>query len=370
MKTVLCVGCDPAEARTLASLLAGEYRVADCEDERALGDSLKRAAPAAILVDLGAEGRDRLPLLVRLAREGRPAIALSAAADARTVVRAIKSGASDFLCKGCSPAELRSAIALLAEPDDAEESSRRYACLFAGASPAIRNVAARLRLFARSDFPVLIMGESGTGKELAARALHELSPRCGGAFIARNCAALPELLVESELFGTERGAFTDAVARPGAFELARGGQLFLDEIGEAGPALQAKLLRVLETRELWRLGGRRPIEVDARLVSATAMDLGGAAASAAFRQDLLYRINTLVLRLPPLRERKEDIPDLAARFALEASGGRTVPGAAALAKLESYDWPGNVRQLRNVVHRALVLAGGVEELGEDHIEFA
>jgi DNA-binding NtrC family response regulator len=371
MKNLLCVGYDPEGVRTLASLVAGTYRVTGCEDELGLREGLRRLAPAVVIVNLGVEGKDRLPLLGSLAHQGVPAIAMSAAADARTIVRAVKSGAADFLGGTCPPAELRRAIAMLCEgaSDGAGILNTRHSRLFSGKSPAIKRVAARIRLFARADFPVLILGESGTGKELAARALHELSSRQGGSFIARNCAALPEHLAESELFGTERGAFTDAVARPGAFELARGGVLFLDEIGEARLGIQAKLLRVLETRELWRLGGSKPVEVDVRLVSATAMDLGAAVANKTFRQDLFYRIDTLVLRLPPLRERKEDIPDLAAHFSLAASGGRTVPGAAALAKLASHDWPGNVRQLRNVIHRALVLAGGIEELGEEHIEF-
>ena len=166
---------------------------------------------------------------------------------------------------------------------------------FTGSSLAIRKTAERLRLFARSDFPILILGESGTGKEVAARAIHTYSDRKGERFIPRNCAALPELLAESELFGTERGAFTDAVARPGAFELARGGILFLDEISDMSPVIQAKLLRVLETGEFWKLGGSKPIASDIRLVSAASADPLG---SPTFRRDLLYRIDTLVLELP------------------------------------------------------------------------
>ncbi|MDP3178490.1 MAG: sigma 54-interacting transcriptional regulator, partial [Spirochaetaceae bacterium] len=212
-------------------------------------------------------------------------------------------------------------------------------------------------------------GESGTGKEIAARALSELSPRRSKPFVPRNCAALPESLAESELFGCERGAFTDAVARPGAFELADQGVLFLDEIGEASLPLQAKLLRVLESGESWRLGAKSCARIDVRLVSATARDLSAAAAANTFRKDLLYRIETLVLKLPPLRARREDIPDLAAHFALEASRGRTIPGRGALEKLHAHEWPGNVRELRNVVHRALVLAHGAEEIHSDHIVF-
>jgi DNA-binding NtrC family response regulator len=316
---------------------------------------------------------ERLPLLGHLAREGKRVIAISTAADTKTAVRAVKNGAADFLRKGCPLSELKGSIgalaALGARGSAACPAEQPCSCPFTGSSLAIRKVAALVNLYARSDFPVLILGESGTGKELAARALHELSARKAGSFVARNCAALPELLAESELFGSERGAFTDAVARPGAFELARGGVLFLDEIGDAGPALQAKLLRALETGEIWRLGGGKPIAIDARLVTATARDLRSTATRGAFRPDLLYRIDTLVLKLPPLRERREDIPDLASYFSLKASAGRTVPGSAALAKLSAYDWPGNIRQLRNVIHRALVLAEDTEELGEKHIVF-
>ena len=216
---------------------------------------------------------------------------------------------------------------------------------------------------------MLILGESGTGKEIAARALRDFSCGRTGPFVARNCAAIPENLAESELFGTERGAFTDAVARPGAFELARGGLLFLDEIGESSLSFQAKLLRVLESGEFWRLGGTKSVAADFRFVSATSRDLNRAAAEGDFRIDLLYRIDTLVVEMPPLRARREDIVDLASHFALLASRGRVCVGAEAMGKLVGYDWPGNIRQLRNIVHRALVLAGGADEIQAKHIVF-
>ena len=318
-----------------------------------------------MVVDLDEGPEERLRFVGLLAREGRRVIALSREGSARSVVLAVRSGAADFLRKPYSAEELRRSIAGPGAVPPGEGSSGP----FLGASPAIRRVAELLRLYAGSDYPVLILGESGTGKEVAARALHGRSARSAGPFVARNCAALPELLAESELFGTERGAFTDALSRPGAFELARGGVLFLDEIAEAGPGLQAKLLRALESGELWRLGASKPSWVDLRFVAATCADLGAAVARGSFKPELLYRIDTLVLEMPPLRERREDIPDLAAHFALAASGGRTLPGAGALDKLSAYPWPGNVRQLRNVVHRAIVLSEGAEELGEEHIVF-
>ena len=360
METLIHVGADPLEALTLSSLLAGRFVVVRCEDAGRAREAARREPEAAVIVDLDSCPEPRTVGL--LAGEGRRVIAVSRDGDARTVVRALRRGASDFLRKPFSAAELEGSLRG-AEPAPTPDPR---ACPFTGSSPAIRKAAERLRLFARSPYPVLLLGESGTGKEVAAREIHRLSSRAGGPFVARNCAALPELLAESELFGTERGAFTDAIARPGAFELARGGTLFLDEIGEAGTGLQAKLLRVLESGELWRLGGARPVEADARLVAASSRDLRE---EGSFRPELLYRIETLVLELPPLRERREDIADLASFFSLKASGGRVLPGNAALDKLAAYAWPGNVRQLRNVVHRAIVLADGAEELRPEHIQF-
>jgi transcriptional regulator with GAF, ATPase, and Fis domain len=185
--------------------------------------------------------------------------------------------------------------------------------------------------------------------------------------VARNCAAFPEELIESELFGSAKGAFTGAVERPGAFELAEGGTLFLDEIGEAGPSVQSKLLRVLETGDLWRLGDNRPRKADIRLVSATSRNLKEAVAAGRFRADLLYRIDTLILEIPPLRDRKEDIPHLAEHFLRMACGARKALSAGAYEKLASLEWPGNVRELKNVLHRAIVLSGELEEIGEEHI---
>jgi DNA-binding NtrC family response regulator len=360
METVIHVGSDPTEARTISALLAGRYAVEAFDDERAALEAARRSPPAAVIVDLDERAAARRSLLLRLAATGLRIVALSRAEDSRGVA----AEAVAFILKPYTAEDLRLSIA-----GRARASARPAvgaASPFTGTSPAIRLAAERLRLFAAAEFPVLIVGESGTGKEIAARAIHELSPRREGPFIARNCAALPELLAESELFGTERGAFTDAIARQGAFELSRGGVLFLDEVVDMSPAIQAKLLRALETMEFWKLGGTKPQAADIRLVSAAAVDLRTAPH---FRQDLLYRIDTLVLELPPLRERREDIPDLAAHFALSASGGKTVPGPAALDKLSAFAWPGNIRQLRNVVQRAIVLSEGAEELSAEHIVF-
>jgi len=234
-----------------------------------------------------------------------------------------------------------------------------------GESQSMREVYALLSKVAASASTVLLLGESGTGKELAARAIHLNSPRASKAFVAINCATLTESLLESELFGHEKGSFTGAVSQKrGKLELADGGTVFLDEVGELSPAIQAKLLRALQTREFERVGGTRPINVDVRMIAATNRDLKAAIKAGQFREDLYYRLNVVSIPMPPLRERREDIPLLAAFFVAEYSKKckRRVTGVSAEARrlLCSYDWPGNVRQLENAIERAVVL--GATEL--------
>jgi two-component system, NtrC family, response regulator AtoC len=368
METILLVEDDPLEARTLSSFLSDEYRIFHCPELNRAPELARLCCPAAVVLSLPPSFELREELIRGIASEsGRaPLFVLSNEADPAVVVGCLRSGAYDFLAKPCDLGELRRGLGSALAP--APRGPGR-AGPFIGDSPAIKAVEELLRLYSDSAYPVLIFGESGTGKEIAARALGDLSSRRGGPFVARNCAAIPEHLAESELFGTERGAFTDAVSRPGAFELARGGLLFLDEIGEAALPVQAKLLRVLETGEFWRLGGRKSVAADFRFVSATGRNLDRAAAEGSFRLDLLYRIDTLIIEMPPLRARREDIVDLASHFALVASHGRVSVGPEAMDKLVGYSWPGNIRQLRNIVHRALVLAGGADELQAKHIVF-
>jgi two-component system response regulator AtoC len=368
MEKILLVGDDPLEARTLASLLAEEYRILHCPELNRAPEAARLHSPAVVVISFSSsyELRDELIRKTALAGGGAPLVVLSSEAAPTAVVGCLRSGAFDFIAKPYDLGDLRDRLGKALAP-----ASRRAGREgpFIGASPAIRAVEELVRLYADSAYPVLISGESGTGKEIAARALRELSSLRTGPFVARNCAAIPEHLAESELFGTERGAFTDAVSRPGAFELARGGLLFLDEIGDAGPAVQAKLLRVLEAGEFWRLGGRKSVAADFRFVSATGRDLVRAASEGGFRPDLLYRIDTLIIEMPPLRTRREDIVDLASHFASLASRGRVCLGSEAMDKLVGYYWPGNIRQLRNIVHRALVLAGKAEEIQAKHIVF-
>lgn len=230
--------------------------------------------------------------------------------------------------------------------------SRRRASIFIGRSATIRRVAALVHRYAESRNSVLILGETGTGKELVARALHEYSSRKAKSFVALNCSALPDGLAESELFGAEKGAFTDAIRRKGAFCRASKGTLFLDEIGSMSLAVQPKLLRALETGEYLRLGAEKPECSDFRLVSATCEDIERRMAEGRFRADLFYRISDLPIRLPPLRERLEDIGELAEHFCQEAGRGTCSLSREALEKLADYDWPGNVRELKSVMNRA------------------
>jgi DNA-binding NtrC family response regulator len=368
METILLVEEDPRAAGDFRCLLAEDYRVLHCPEPRRAAEAARLGSPAAIVLSLPPACARRGELVRRTADEsgGAPLVVLSSDAEPAIIVECLRSGAYDFLKKPFDIRDLRRSLESAIVPRKIGEGGRSP---FIGSSPAIKAVEDLVRAFAGSSFPVLITGESGTGKEIAARALHDLAPRGAGPFVARNCAAIPDQLAESELFGTEKGAFTDAVPRPGAFEIAMGGLLFLDEIGEASLAFQAKLLRVLESGEFQRLGGRVSVEADFRFVSATCRDLERAVAEGSFRSDLLYRVNTLAIAMPSLRVRREDIAELASHFALTASRGRMAIGRDAMDKLLGYDWPGNIRQLRNIVHRSLVLAGDSGEIQARHVVF-
>jgi len=250
-------------------------------------------------------------------------------------------------------------VALIAERTEAEQAGRRASFHdMVGASEASQRLFAILARVAPHDTPVLLCGESGTGKELAARGVHQTSPRAEGPFVAINCAAITDTLFESELFGHERGAFTGAATRQdGAFQRAHGGTLFLDEVGELTLEGQAKLLRALESGEVRRVGGAQPEHPDVRVVAATNRDLPQMVRAGSFREDLYFRLSVLAVRMPPLRERREDIPIIASTLMARLTHGDTL-SPATIASLQAYDWPGNVRELRNVLTRAFVLSGG------------
>ncbi len=291
-----------------------------------------------------------------------PIVALAASPDPHVIVRAVKAGAYDCLVKPIDGNKLRGALDAAVLFRLRRSTFRRSPAAssailseIVGESEALHGVCRLIEIYARSNAAVLVSGESGTGKELVVRAIHRLSPRSGWPFVAVNCAAIPETLIESELFGSEKGAYTDAVARPGLFELASGGTLFLDESGELSPRAQVKLLRILESRELSRVGGTRSVPIDVRVVAATNRDLKEAIGARSFRQDLYYRVHTLPLDLPPLRERRDDVPLLVEHFLkiFQFNGRMSYP---AIELLCDYTWPGNIRELRNVVERAVLLS--------------
>jgi len=332
-----------------------------------------------MVTDLRMPGMDGMELLKRV-RESWPEvipIVVTAYGSIQTAVEAMQMGAFDFLTKPYENKELRvkfeRAIAQREMVLEMERMNARIASFedeterrmgmgeIVGSSPAMQRVFEDIRKVAPTDSTVLILGESGTGKELVARALHAQSPRREGAFVAAHCAAYAEGLLESELFGHEKGAFTGAVGRKiGRLELADRGSLFLDEIGDISPAVQIKLLRVLQEREFERVGGTTTLSFDSRIVAATNRDLNTAIGRGAFREDLFYRLNVFSILLPPLRERKEDIPALVETFCRQQARrlNRPVAGLSqrALEVMVTYDWPGNVRELQNVVERAVILA--------------
>jgi two-component system response regulator HydG len=332
-----------------------------------------------VITDLKMEGMDGVEVLrqIRELDPDCPTMIVTAFGTVETAVEAMKLGAFDFLIKPFAPEVVRlkveRALELRAarrargrlEAENAYlrgEESQRLGELV-GATESMRKVFAVVERVAPTDTSVAIYGESGTGKELVARAIHTHSRRASGPFIKVNCGALAETLLESELFGHEKGAFTGAIKRKlGRFELADGGTLFLDEVGDISPSLQTKLLRVLQEREFERVGGESSIKVDVRVVSATNRDLGKEVAEGRFREDLFYRLQVVPITLPPLRERKEDLPLLVEHFIakLAPKTNPTVTGIddGALARLYAYRWPGNVRELGNVIEQALVFSDG------------
>ena len=370
---ILVVDDEPAVRFSLVELLeAAGHSVRAAEHGPAALEALAEEPADLVLSDLRMPALDGLALMAEV-RARHPAtvfVLMTAYGDERTAVAALKEGAYDYLPKPFDNEEVRSLVrrvhemlALRAENERlrAELADRRGPLI--GGSPAMRAIYDIIDRAGPTDAVVLITGESGTGKELVARAIHEASRRRNGRFVALNCGALPPELVESELFGHARGAFTGADRdREGLFEAASGGTLFLDEIGDLALPAQAKLLRALEDRAVRRLGENRTRPVDVRLIAATNRPLERMVQDGSFREDLLYRLRVIQIDIPPLRERREDIVPLAIHFIheLAARHGRKVEDLAPDARraLLAYDWPGNVRELRNAIERAVVLADG------------
>jgi two-component system NtrC family response regulator len=347
------------------------HRVTVCPDGLTAAAALEKESFDCLLVDLDMPGLNGIDVIAK-ARELCPdaeAVVLTGKSSLETAIAALRHGAFDYLTKPCKLVEIE---ALLRRVQDKRKLTQQYRAVkrrlerfegtpqLIGASGGMERVRTLIAKVAPTPSTVLILGETGTGKELVARAVHEQSPRAGEPFVAINCGALPETLIESELFGHRKGAFTGADEhRTGLFEVANGGTIFLDEIGELPKAMQAKLLRVLESREIRRVGENRATTVDVRVVCATHRDLPEMVAAGDFREDLMYRINTFEIFLPPLRDRLEDIPELAehllGRFRGNAGPASRQLAGDAIAALKSHIWPGNVRELANVIEHATIL---------------
>jgi len=372
---ILIVDDDPGLRESLALVLAAEgYEVAAAADAEAALRLAEEAPTDVVLCDLRMPGMDGLELLPHLARRlpGATLILMSAYGSAELAIEAMRRGAYDYLAKPFQPSEALLALRKARERERLRRSNqllRREMERAVGerpivaASPAMIEVLELLERAAEFKTTVLLTGESGTGKEVLARAIHAQSGRREEAFVGVNCGAIPENLLESELFGHARGAFTGADrARRGLFLEADGGTLFLDEIGELPPTLQVKLLRVLQEEEVRPVGESKSRRVDVRVLAATARDLEADVAEGRFRQDLFYRLNVVRVRVPPLRERRDDIPLLVDHFLgrFREVLGRPVRGLSdeALDTLVTYSWPGNVRELENVMERAMILASG------------
>jgi DNA-binding NtrC family response regulator len=395
---ILVIDDTPANVKLLVDLLSvnGFNAVAASSGVEGL-ERAASAAPDLILLDVMMPDVDGFAVCERLKAEATtrdvPVIFLTALHETAEKVRAFSAGGVDYVTKPFEPRELLARVGthvalrrarleleaknaeLRAEVQAHQRSRAIVHCLedeiraghdfleIVGRSPALMSLLDQLALVAGTDSTVLVLGETGTGKELVARAMHDRSRRRAGPLVKVNCAALPRELVESELFGHEKGAFTGATQqRRGRFELAASGTLFLDEVGELSLEAQAKLLRVLQEGEFERVGGTRTLRSDARLIAATNRDLGERVGAGAFREDLFYRLNVFPLTVPPLRERRVDIPDLVARFVAKSGRklGRSFDGVAPefLRQAMAYDWPGNVRELQNAVERAAILSRG------------
>ncbi len=382
-KRILLIEDDRVLSRLISQQLRGlGHEVTPVSGWREADDYLAANEPHLIISDVklpDGDSLERLPALVA----AQPVVVLTAFGSVRNAVEAMKAGAYEYLLKPVSPeeltlvvnraldnAELRNDHQFCAKRLKAQEGCAKF---MIGVSAPLMRVKETIAAVAGSDITVLIQGESGSGKELVARALHEQSGRAGRNFVAMDCCTLQEKLFESELFGHERGAFTGAEKQKrGLIEGAEGGTLFLDEIGEIEPAIQAKLLRVIETGTFRRLGGTRDLQANVRIVAATNRDLAAMGKAGTFRADLYYRLSAFVIDTPPLRDRRDDIPYLVAHFVQHHNFSRRINKRVsndAIRRLVAYDWPGNVRELRNVIERAIILSRDTNTIRPEHLAF-
>ncbi len=390
MKPKLLIVDDDEEIRTqMKWALAKDYEVLQAGDRTSALENFRSHRPAVVLLDLGLpphpgtpeEGLATLADLLAIDRLVKVVI-ISGQGEKEPALRAVGAGAYDFLGKPVQMDELKLLLKrcyhlALLEREYREMQERRQGESFdglLGTSPRMQAVFESIRKVATVDAPVLILGESGTGKEMTARSIHDRSARKEGPFVAINCSAIPESLMESELFGHEKGAFTGAHSqRKGRIETSSGGTLFLDEIGEIPPPIQVKLLRFLQERCIERIGGRQEIPIDTRVLAATHVDLKKAMSTGAFREDLFYRLAVVQIVLPPLRDRQDDILLLAQSFLQQFSAESRKNGLAfapeALRSIQRHPWPGNVRELQNRVRRAVIMGGG-KRLSSQDLELA
>ena len=367
LRTIMIVDDDPAQRRLLGEFISSlGYTAIDFPSAEEALEAIRHKQPQMVLLDVRLPGMSGIDALseIRKVAGTLPVLLVTAYADLRQAVEAMKSGADDYLSKPVDLDELATAIGdalgtRSAESPDGKQVLPELPDDFVCESLGMRRVVETAAVVAASDLPVLIMGASGTGKEVVAQLIHRWSKRANKPLIAANCAGFPESLIESELFGHTKGAFTDATAdRPGFFRTANHGTLFLDEIGELPLHLQPKLLRALESGQITPVGCDKPLQVDVRLVAATNADLATAVSEGRFREDLYYRINVVELVVPSLSERREDIHQLARQFATKYAGGPMRLSPQAMQCLLAHSWTGNVRELRNVVQRACLLCRG------------
>jgi len=378
-ENILIVDDERGILTALTGVLEDEgYTVYVAETGKEALRKLEENEPSVVLLDIWLPDMDGLDVLEEIKRRYRDTIVIvmSGHGTIETAVRATKLGAYDYVEKPISMERIILLIKHALEQRQLEienvQLKKRYTTCqeIIGISPAIQRLKESLRAVAPTNSIVLITGENGTGKELVARAIHAMSPRSNRLFLAVNCAAIPDTLIESELFGHEKGAFTGATSlQRGKFELAHGGTLFLDEIGDMSLNTQAKVLRVLQEQEFQRVGGTRNIKVDVRVISATNKDLTKEIEAGRFREDLYFRINVITIHIPPLRERKEDIPLLARHFLREISKEHGIPEKEltdeAIELMQEYDWPGNVRELRNLMERVSIMIPGDKIVADD-----
>ena len=379
MPSILVVDDEVHVRQALKDILTYEnYEVEEAADGKTALQLIQQKMFDVVLCDIKMPGMDGLELLQKIQEiTNVPIIMISGHGTIDTAVEAIKKGAFDYISKPPDLNRLLVSIRNALDKQKLVEENKRLKkkvgqlTSIIGVSKAIQEIKDIIYKVAPTDARVLILGESGTGKELVARAIHELSPRANGPFVEVNCAAIPSELIESQLFGHEKGAFTSAIKqRKGDFEAAHGGTLFMDEIGDMSLSAQAKVLRALQENKIVRVGGEKEIPIDVRVIAATNKDLSEEIKHERFREDLFHRIAVIIINVPPLRERKEDIPLLVEHFSKEICSSYGKPQkvftAGAIEKLQSFDWPGNIRELRNVVERLIILGG--EKITEKDVE--